>query len=82
MAWTNRAKAASAFSNREPSAGFVEVGNLGLDNPIFSGLSFDDPVPGTGKTLGELAFDDLIRISIWTGTARASASFANRPKSA
>jgi hypothetical protein len=82
MAWTERTKSGASFSNRAISIGFATVGELGLDNPIFDGLTFDDPVPGTSKTLGELTFDDLIRISIWTDTTRAAATFANKPKSA
>lgn len=80
MSWTERAKSSASFSNRTIASGFLRVGDLGLDHPIFAGLSFSDPVPGTSKTLEELTFDDLIRVSIWTARSMASTVFANRAK--
>lgn len=82
MSWTNEPKAASAFSNQaksassydnEDKAGSVVVGELPLDHPIFAGLSFDDEVPGSGgKTLGQLAFDDIIVFMAWQNQAKSA----------
>ncbi len=82
MVWTERAKATTSLSPRTTTSGLVRVGDLGLDNPIFAGLSFDDPVPGAGRTLGELAFDDYIRVSIWTERTAEAAAFTPRLQSA
>ena len=65
MPWNTAPKTASSFSN-SPRSGFEAVGSLGLDNPIFAGLDFNDVVPGTGKTLGQLTFDTLINAVAFT----------------
>lgn len=81
MTWTERAKSSTSFSNRSIASGFLTVGDMGLDHALFAGLDFTDVVPGSGKTLGELTFDDLIRVSLWTARTLTAAVFSNRAKS-
>lgn len=72
MAWLGQTKNPSTFANQSKSGAAV-VGDIPLDSPLFAGLDFDDVVPGSaGKTLGELAFDDIIVLIAWQNQAKSA----------
>lgn len=69
---TNQTKNSASLANQS-QGGLTLFGDLPLNDSRIVNLTYDDPVPGTNKTLGEMEYDDFINTNTVTNQTKHSA---------